>query len=509
MNHRFAIQQTAPLLHYLLRAMVRRINRRAMTASRLRDLEKEVTENLHPLVVSSRNTLQFVKAFSHRFEVNLSGGVFTGGDGNDHTAAPLYLLVPRCYVGHAGLPEMKHSKAAEMPDHACFRWDVACLGIDFRALRILINDGPAGFATFAFASDDPSDALLFEVPDPAVRDVPPFRAKLPERLLTPRAYRTVWTLTSNLAHGGDFKTGNVVLFRRERKTDPTTGEQHLVPLYSGGATRGLLRDIAGTLLCRSVGVRATDLPPRVANALFSGGTIEAGADNASVNVGFRAQLRALLPMWDVFGGVWNQQIMQGVLKMHDPIIVCRETAWLAYDRFRPCQEDGTPQSLEDFRASLPFADDITQLRLGTRMAHKDFGDTEGIQMLWNTELLLAGTQVAHSFQLQRLDEVSPVSASFVAHMMDEFRNVALIGAGSARGTGQVAFDPYLPAEGEEPLPSPSIFLEWMEPRKEAVLELLMGSASAGEADDGEGGPAAEPKAKRGRGKKAPAEVAAT
>jgi len=476
----------------MLRAMVRRINRSALQRDRARNLEHEVTEALLPLVIAARNVLQFIRSFATRFEITLTGGTFTGADERDHVAAPLYLLIPRAYVALLNLPEMDHVKARENPDMSCLRWDIAAGAIDFDALRILVNDAPALWATFAFATDDPSDATYFEIPTVGAAAIAPYRAALPSRLLTPRAHRTVWVLVSNLAHGGDVKSGNVVLFRRERKIDPTTGEQHLVPLFSGNATRGILRDIAGGMLLRDVGLHPEELPPRVAHALFSGGTIEAGADGATVDLALRRKLRELLPMWDVFGGVWAQQIMAGVLRMHDPIVVCRENAWLLYERLAPVPAEGERISYEAFKASLPLADDITQLRLGVRHAHRDIAEADGIQMLWNTETLLPGTRIAHSFQLQNLGGVDELTRSFVAHLLDEFRNVATIGAGAARGSGQVAFDPYQPGPGEEPLPPASIYLEWLRDHREEVRALLLsGGASAG------------PKAKRG-GKAAPA-----
>ncbi len=498
MPSRYQIDQTAPVLAYLLRAMVRRIDRRAMPADRARNLETEVNENLHPLVVSTRNTQQFVRAFATRFDINLTGGTYAGGDGRDHMAAPLYLLVPRGYVEHAGLPEMEHAKASDRPDCACLRWDVACRAIDFDALRILVNDNPAQWATFAFTEEDPSDATLFDVPDPTHRDVAPFVAPLPGQTVSPRAHRAVWTLVSNLAHGGDYNSGNVTLLRRERAIDPTTGEQALVPLFSANATRGILRDIAGGLLCRSLGIASHELPPTVAHALFSGGTLEQGADNGTVDLGLRRRLRELVPMWDVFGGVWDKkQIMQGVLKMHDPIVVCRENAWRVYQFLVP-EEGRATLPFEVFRGSLPRADDITQLRMGTRHAHRDLPEADGYQMIWNTEVLLAGTRICHSFQLQNLDGVNELARSFVAHILDEFRAVALTGASTARGMGQFAFDPYQPGAGEESLPSQAIYTAWMAEHADEVRAFLMSGGKGG----GGAVPEAPKKTARGRGKKA-------
>lgn len=470
MTSRAQLAQTEPLLSYLVRALVRRIDRAAMSAARVRDLQREVMDALYPIAISTRTVTQFASSFADRFCVTLPGGAYDGTDGREHTAAPVYLLVPRVYTTGLRLVEMEHARAR--PEVACYRWDVACKAIDFEALRMLIHESPAAIVTFAFAGDDESDATLF-APIAGAPEAAPFTAPLPAQVLTPRAFRTVWTLTSGLAHGGDQSRGNVVLFRRERRIDPTTGQEHLVPLFSGNAKRGILRDIGGGLLCQAGAVSPRELPPRVAHALFAGGTIEAGADGADVDLALRRRLRDLLPFWDVFGGVWSQQVMSGLLRSHDPVIVCRENAWLVHARLAPTLPDGSPMPLDAFRASLRPADDLMQLRFATRMADRDLADAEGVQMIWNTEVLLPGTQIADSFQLAGLAGVGALSQSFVAYLLEEFRARAQIGAGNARGHGQFACDPYESGPGEAPLPSSAIYLAWIAEHREEVRALLL------------------------------------
>lgn len=474
-----AVYQTEPMLKYLMRALMRRIDRSTLTRDRLRNLSTEVTEALLPLAIAHRNTVAFVTAFANRFSIHLPGGIYEDASGTQREAAPVYVLIPRVYTQHLALAEFKHARASERPDHACYRWDVACQAIDFDALRILLNDGPAAVTTFAFAPDDPSDDQLFIIPElPAPAPRHRYTAPIPKHTISPRAYTTVWEVVSPLAHGGDIKSGNVTLFRRERRIDSHTGEHVLVPLLSGNAVRGVWRDIAGTLLCRGVGLDPLDLPPRVAHTLFAGGTIDKGADGASVDLSLRRRLREMLPMWDVFGGVWEQQIMQGVLKMHDPVLICREMAWLLYRRLNPKTPEGEAISYEDFKASLPPVMDCTMLRFGTRHAHKDFDEADGIQMIWNVEMLIPGVKLAHSFQVSRLGDVSELSRSFIAYLLDDFRDQGIVGASSARGAGQVAFDPYLPGPKELALPSPDIYLEWLAPRRDEVRALLMGDVAA-------------------------------
>lgn len=265
------------------------------------------------------------------------------------------------------------------------------------------------------------------------------------------------------------------MFRRERRIDPTTGEHVLVPFLSGNAVRGMWRDTIFFRLLRLVGLRADEIPPRTAHALLAGGTIEAGADGAGVNVSLRRKVRSLLPAWDLFAGVFEQQIMRGVLRVHDANVVCRENAWLLHPTIRPKRPGSADvMGFDEFRAAVPPADDLTQLRLLTRHAHRELEGSEGVQMLTETEVLLPGTMIAHSFQLLDPAGASSLAASCMADLLDEFQGDAFVGAGNARGYGQVAFDQYRPDVGHEILPPPDEYLAYVREHRDAIRAFLLG-----------------------------------
>ncbi len=456
------IQSSTPVLAYLLRGLWRRVDWERIPAARRRNIGRELTDALVPLSVSERSTLGFVRAICTRFEIDVTG----------HGAA--CAKIPRSFVP-AGIATVDHQDATDT--HAIVRWDVACTAIDFGALRISLNENPALFATFATEPEAEGEEAVFAV-ESRVAAGPTWTATLPAQMVTPRAFRTVWTLMSPLAHGHDEKHGNVILFRRERAVSPVTGEQYLAPFMSGNAVRGMWRDqIVGRML-NLLGMTAAELPPKRAHALLAGGSIEAGADSGHVDVAARRGARTNCPAWDLLAGCIDHQIMRGLLRVHDATLVCRENAWKLHAQLQPTV-DGRSLAIEEFSAALSPADDLTQLRLATRHAHKDLEGSDGSQMIFNTEVILAGAQWAHSFQIIGLDGVSELALSCMSDLLTEFRADAFVGAGNARGFGRIAFDAYASGAGEAPLPDPSIYQRWVSEHADEMRAWLMGGASDG------------------------------
>lgn len=461
------------LICYLLRGLRHRIDYDRIPAGRRRSLAREVADYLIPASISARSTEEWVRLVCQRFEIEPTGEGRVDGD-RTFDARPAYVVLPRMFLPPGTLELFGHAQATTGPEGtAVVRWDHLTRVIDFAGLRLALDRNPALVATFAMNPPTEGEETIFK-PYGVGCETARWTATLPQRLQTPRSFTTVLTLTSPCAHGADHKSGNVTMFRRQRYVDPTTGETYLAPFISGNAWRGIWRDEAGALTCRDVGLKLTEIDTKVAHALMAGGTIEAGADGASVDLALRRQARRILPAWDLFAGVMNQQIMRGILRVHDAILVCRENAWLLHDRLKP-QRDGAPMSYETFRAALEPADNLTQLRLLTRHAHRDLEGSEGVQMLTETEVLLPGAQLVHAFQLIELDGVSSLSRSFLSRVLSAFRDNAFVGAGNARGLGAVAFDPYQPGAEAQVLPSEDEYLAHIEQHREEIRTFLMGA----------------------------------
>ena len=425
------------LLAYMLRATDRRVKMDTLGRDRYNSRSSEIESSLVPLVVSEQTCLGFYRAYCARFGVSASGG--------DSDWGPIELWLPEGRM----------------------QWDRALAAINYSDLRLVIHECPEFFASFATCRDEieGEDEQFSAFPDPSIGAG--YRPRLPQNLIQPRSLRAVWTLTSDMHHGADEKTGNVNMFRRHRVHDPLSGQDAFVPFLSGNAVRGLWRDMVFGRWLQLLGIKSTEVPPFRAHAFFAGGSVEKGADGAKVNNLVRDEVRTLCPPWDLLAGCIEQQIMQGRARVGDATLVCRENAWKLHEVVNP------GISLDEWAASLPEACTMTKLRLGTRHKHADLHEPDGVQMLFNTEILIQGNQMVHTFQLWGIDGVRDVTAACLADLLADFRSVGCVGAGNARGLGQIAFDPYVPGPECPPLPDPNVYLEYVERNKQAAIDWVM------------------------------------
>ena len=443
------------LLSYLVRGIVRQVRADRIGDARWRNMAAELTGALLPTAVAERSVLGFVRALATRFSVDLAGG--------DETY-PVELWTPDWRM----------------------RWDRAVSAMDYRSMRAIIDENPALIAQFAVArydceEDERLDHELIlscpEQPEPE-RYVP----VLPGTMIPPRSYRTVWTLLAPLAHGADEKSGNVTMFRRQWVFDALTGHRAAVPFLSGNAIRGMWRDMVFGRWLQLIGLQSIDLPPAKAHALLAGGSVDVGADTGAADPTARRMAREICPPWDLFAGCLEQQIMGGRARIHDATLVCRETAWQVAPIVAPDSD------VHQFSAMVPEAAECTQLRQGTRHAHRDLGESKGSQMLFNVEHLIPGLQMVHSLQLWGLDGASEVTQSCLADLLGAFAESPVIGAHGASGFGIIAFDPYQPGPGTPTLPPATVYLDYVAEHRDAMRAwAIMPAKKSAPKESGKGG----------------------
>lgn len=443
----------------LLRATERRMKQSVLGRDRFNARSGEIAEMLEPLIVSERSMLGFYRAFCERFGVDP-----TGGD-DEFGAIEVWLTEGR------------------------IRWDRTLAALNYRDCLALIHEGPellAGYACDHYAAD--GEDRMFDELSP-IASGSEFRPALPTNLIQPNSYTTVWTLTSPMHHGADVKHGNVSMFRRKPVFDPITGRRDYVMFLSGNSVRGLWRDMIMGRWLRLIGMSSEEIPTKRAHALLAGGVVEKGADTGTVNNEVRRRARRLCPAWDLIAGCTDQQIMSGRGRVSDADLVCRENAWKLAELIAPGEK---PEALAE---RLRYASECTSLRLTTRHKHADIPDADGVQMLVNTELLTEGSQLIHSVQIWGIDGVNPVTAACLADLLNDFREVGVVGAGTARGLGHIAFDPYRPMNAATALPDPEIYRQYVEANKAEMQDWVMMV--------GEQAVSAQPAAAAKRGKKAP------
>lgn len=460
---------------YLLRGLWKRVDWSGIQQSRRSRLPAELSEQVYPIAVSERSTLGWIRAVANRFDMSLTA--------NDVSRYPASVIIPKMFVDEGTVTE---PDSTLRDGDVRVRWDVFAQQIAFDALRLMLHDGAPMVATFATTEPAHDEHTMFPV---ACADgagaTPLWEPTRPKSLITPRLLRTVWTVISPLHHGHDEKTGNVSLFRRHRVIDPTTGSVHLVPFISGNAVRGQWRDLVFGRLLELVGMSFAEVPPRRAHSLLAGGTIAVGADTAKIDVPRRRRAREICPAWDLLGGTLDEQLMGGVASVWDPVLVCRETAWMLHHELAP------EMRLEDFRASLKSADELTQLRLMTRHAHRDIPESDGSQMLLNVESLLPGAHLFHGFAIHGIDGVSRMTKACMADLAEQFAKRGAIGAKFASGHGAIACGEYVPRDDASALPPASEYVAWVTEHADEIRAWLVGDKAEPEA-------APEPKAKRAR-----------
>lgn len=404
-------------------------------------------------------------------------------------------LAERWGVSLAGSHDDPFPLAAWLPEGRV-PWIVACRVIRRTDLGALAAEWGSFLATFATSarSEDDDQILAIDLP-PELGD--PWRAPVPAGAIRPHEWTAIWTFTSPVHHGADEKDGNVSRFRTERRYSPILGRFVEVPLYSGNAFRGQCRDAVALDLFDTIALAPNAALPVWAHALFSGGSIESGSASNGSNAAFRRELRDLLPIVDLLGGVYNNEPMDGVLRASDALPICRETADAVAWRVVPDIAAQGHSAIAAWSERLPWAEDLYEQRQLTRHAHRDI-DGDGGQMIVRTQVIKAGVQWVHSVSLAAKDRLSsPLTRSALAHMLDLFVRSGAVGAGNARGLGSFVTDGY----GDVGDPRP--YLGHIAARADDIRAVLRGEKALGPAKP----PPAEKPAKGKKGTKPPASTA--
>lgn len=240
-----------------------------------------------------------------------------------------------------------------------------------------------------------------------------------------RRWEAVVTARSSVSHGGE-TLGRVRYLRRERLLlDGAVPVE--VPVVSGNAVRGRLRDLASTLWWDDAGRPPLTLP--VAHALFSGGALTKAVGEPLSGQRLR-ELKALCPPIAVFGAAGGGRILDGALNVGKMIPVCAETAPLL------------PAVLRD--GPLPGLWDLTQIEWFSRHPDRTLPDGRPLDGTepdrYGMETFLPGTRFHWWLALDRADERT---AGFFEDVLAAYCADPRAGGGARTGHGQleVVLDP--------------------------------------------------------------------
>lgn len=269
---------------------------------------------------------------------------------------------------------------------------------------------------------------------------------------------TMTALTS-ISHIGDSHGVNSKL--RREKVIQSNGSVEEVPIISGNALRGILRDRGMLHMLKLLGYGVNDETGEVKGLslsafyfLFSGGALTKDLGNRGLDVDEARRWRSLIPLVAVFGGAMGNQIMPGKAKIGKAIPICTETAHIIPERFlggvdsvwELCQEEAYTRRDDEKNDNLrqlitPEVRGLLEADASAKRAKsgtKD--DVEGEtgqkqQMRYYVETLAAGSRLYWEISM---DDVTDLEREAFFVTLAEFSRFPYIGGKSSVGHGKIS-----------------------------------------------------------------------
>jgi CRISPR type IV-associated protein Csf2 len=282
-------------------------------------------------------------------------------------------------------------------------------------------------------------------------------------MMDTKNYRYEGTITamSSIAHGGETKSTTQIL-RREKVVAPD-GSVVSIPIYSGNAMRGILRDCGMRFMLRCLG--DPELSIGALHFLFSGGSLtgkpmagekgakKLGESTSSVPIGDARELMRAIPLVGVFGGACGSMIMEGKLQVGKAVPICHEAERLIPAKFRPSstltiweylqteaytrRDDSKREEMRsllgaDDRKLLDSAQSKSRQKTITEQPDQDVGQHQ--QMRYHVQTFAAGTRF---YWWLALRAATDLEFEAMASCLVEFARSPAIGGKTAAGHGQI------------------------------------------------------------------------
>lgn len=312
----------------------------------------------------------------------------------------------------------------------------------------------------------------------------------------------VMTAQTSISHIGD-TLGITAKLRREKIIQPD-GSVEEVPIVSGNAIRGILRDRGMLHMLKVLGYGVDEETGGVQGLslaafyfLFSGGALTKQG-NAGLDVDEARKWRNLIPLVALFGGAMGNQIMPGKLKCGKAIPICKETLHLIPERFAlgneasiwdMCQEEAYTRRDDEKNENLRIlvAPEVRMLLEASaadkrsKVGTKDdvAGETgQSQQMRYFVETLAMGTRLYWDLTL---DDVTALEFDTLCTTLAEFSRYPYIGGKSGVGHGKVSvkFDhwieinPRLAPTGKEiDVTLGTRYMQHLRDRGDAIREII-------------------------------------
>lgn len=315
---------------------------------------------------------------------------------------------------------------------------------------------------------------------------------------------TMTALTS-ISHIGDSHGVNSKL-RREKVIQPN-GTVEEIPIISGNAMRGILRDRGMLHMLKQLGYGVNDETGEVKGLslaafyfLFSGGALTKDLGNRGLDVDEARRWRNLIPLVAVFGGAMGNQIMPGKAKIGKAIPICTETAHIIPERFlggvdsvwELCQEEAYTRRDDEKNDNLrqlitPEVRGLLEADASAKRAKAGTKeDVEGEtgqkqQMRYFVETLAAGSRLYWEISL---DDVTDLEREAFFVTLAEFSRFPYIGGKSSVGHGKISvkFDNWIEIDSrvtngkELSFGIGNLYQKHLQERGDEIRELINGLA---------------------------------
>jgi len=267
------------------------------------------------------------------------------------------------------------------------------------------------------------------------------------------------TALSPIYHGGNEKTGSVVLLNRLRFI--VEGKPTDVPVISGNQIRGRLRRLLTRDFLQLAGY-GLDLTQKrhqkLYHTLFAGGVLTEVEEGESgvVDLDLKTRLvRYVVPI-RLFGASYGNQMVEGRLSVGFALPICREL-----QGFLGIESDVSFYQL----ISRAFQTRRDELRAGGKEGGGE--EDEAVQMIVEYEVFAPGTQFFHELVLETEEEGLALDLSALYRAVKLWQEAPYIGGKSSAGFGRLRIEYQWP-DGV----SDQTYLDYVEKNRDEVRKAL-------------------------------------
>jgi len=258
-------------------------------------------------------------------------------------------------------------------------------------------------------------------------------------------HKGTWTAMTPITHGSDENYGMEQRLRTLKMKTPNGVED--IPVISGNALRGQMRDLLSQHYLETLGVEVGDT---LSNALYSGGALKKGTSNRKIKRKTIKAVRKNIPFISVLGTALESQMIRGKLSMGMLIPIASETE----------EYTGINSDMSVFER----VDETYYTRVDDREGGR-MEDEDKQQMKYVVQVFSPGTEFSHEFNLE---DTTHLEQSAVYKGFELLEENPRIGGMKGKGHGKVKWD------YDEGLGSGEAYDKWLKENQDSLREYIEG-----------------------------------